>query len=416
MAARASNRHHRSIGIDDPLLPAAPYLTSDGADDVLRPAIEHAGGQLVAAHSSQVHYRPGHDLVVRYRAEIDWGDGRRRRETVYVGTTRSGAPDGTIPVVASHDGVELAAGVWRWPFDPALPALERLARSAVDVLDDHGITTVDAELSTAVVAYRPFERAVLRIDDGDTTWYAKLVRPGDASGLVRRHELLGAHGLPVPAVVAHDTDSGLVVMEALHGPTLRDLVKRDAPDWSSPDAIAELVGTLRSVSAEDLTAARQRLDDGSHHVALLSTVLPAERTRLARLDDRLRRARVDAETRERRFVHGDLHERQLVIDDGRVVGLLDIDECGLGDPIDDVAVPVAHLRYRALTAPNARRLHRFADQLITAFGDEVGPREATIGSAAVLAGLATAPFRGQTAAWQRRVADVLDLIDRQLGW
>lgn len=416
MAAWTPRRHHRAIGIDDPLLPAAPYLTGDGALDVLRPAIEHAGGRLVTARSSQVHYRPGHDLVVRYRAEVTWGDGRRRRETVYLGTTRTGAPAGTIPVVGAHDGRELEVGVWRWPFDPALPALERLARSAVDVLAEHGLTDPGADPSTAVVAYRPTERAVLRIDDDGTTWFAKLVRPRDAGDLVRRHELLGAHGLPVPAVVAHDTETGLVVMEGLVGPTLRDLAKRDALDRNSPDAIADLVRALRSVDVTDLTSARRRLDDGAHHVALLSTVLPEERPRLVRLDDRLQRARADAESRDDRFVHGDLHERQLVIGDGRVVGLLDVDESGLGDPIDDVAVPVAHLRHRALTAPNARRLHRFADQLITAFGDEVGPREATIGSAAVLAGLATAPFRGQTAAWQRRVADVLDLIDRQLGW
>jgi aminoglycoside phosphotransferase (APT) family kinase protein len=382
---------------------------------VLRPAIEHAGGHLVAARSSQVHYRPGHDLVVRYRTEIDWGDGRPRRETIYLGTTRTGAPPGTIPVVASHAGTELAAGVWRWPFDPALPALERLARSAVDVLADHGLTDHGANPSTAVVAYRPTERAVLRIDTDDATWFTKLVRPSDARDLLRRHELLAAHGLPVPSVVAHDTEGGLVVMEALHGPTLRDLVKGDAPEWTSPDAVAELVRALRSVDTSDFTAARRRLDDGAHHVALLSTVLPEERARLARLDDRLQRARADAATRDRRFVHGDLHERQLVIGDGRVVGLIDVDECGLGDPIDDVAVPVAHLRHRALTAPNAGRIHRFADQLIDALREEIDPREAAIGSAAVLAGLATAPFRGQTSGWQLRVAAVLDLIDDQLG-
>jgi aminoglycoside phosphotransferase (APT) family kinase protein len=410
MATGTVARHHRLMGIDDPLLPAAVHLTGEFADDALRPAVEHAGGSLVTFRCTQVHYRPGHDMVARYRVEIDWGDGTPRRETLYVGTTRDGAPPGTIAVTAPlHDNV-LAAGVWRWPFDPNLPALERLARTTEKVLADHRVIT-SARPRVTVAAYRPTERAVLRIVDGEHAWFAKLVRPGEAADLVRRHELLTACGLPVPELVGHDVDEGLVIMAELRGSTLRDLVKSDAPTWPGANALADLVRRIRTVDAADLTAMRHRLRDGPHHTALLASVLPAERDRLARLDEQLQHALDDAARREPMFVHGDLHERQLIVDGDRIVGLLDIDECGIGDPADDVAVPVAHLRYRALTAPNAVRIHRYADDLVAAASDVIPPATATVASAAVLAGLATSAFRSQTDDWPQQAGRVLDLID-----
>lgn len=408
------------MGIDDPLLPAAVHLTGEFADDVIRPAIAHAGGTLAGYRCTGVHYRPAHDLIARFRVDIDWGDGERRRETIYVGTTRRGAHPGTIPVSASSDGADLAAGVWRWPFDPLLPALEPVVRAPSELLVRHGVisaasTASSPSISTSVAAYRPTQRAVLRLRGHDTTWFAKVVRPSETEAIIRRHEVLREHGLPVPEIVASESEIGLVVLAELSGATLRDLVKADAPAWPPPRTLADIVRRLQTVSADDLTSMRSRLSDGPHHTALLASVLPAERDRLARLDDRLRLALDTMSERDSLFVHGDLHERQLIVDGGEIVGLLDIDECGRGDPLDDVAVPVAHLRYRALTAANSRRIHRYADELIAELAASIDPADAAIGSAAVLAGLATSPFRAQTDGWEQRVVDVLDLVDEVLA-
>jgi aminoglycoside phosphotransferase (APT) family kinase protein len=148
---------------------------------------------------------------------------------------------------------------------------------------------------------------------------------------------------------------------------------------------------------------------------LLASVLPSERDRLDRLHDRLQLAIEDATQRAPGFVHGDLHERQLIVEGAEVIGLLDIDECGLGDPVDDIAVPVAHLRYRALTAPNAARIDRYADNLIAATADLVPATATAVATAAVLAGLATSSFRAQADNWQQRAVAVLDLIDDVLS-
>jgi aminoglycoside phosphotransferase (APT) family kinase protein len=52
------------------------------------------------------------------------------------------------------------------------------------------------------------------------------------------------------------------------------------------------------------------------------------------------------------MVHGDLHVGQLFVDPvdpGRILGVLDIDTAGLGDPADDAGAMHAHLIMSALT-------------------------------------------------------------------
>lgn len=402
------------MGIHDPLLPAALHLTGEHADDVLGPAVEHVGGRLLSHRCSQVHYRPGHDLTARFRCRIDWGDGSPREETLYAGTCHDGAPTGTVPVVAEVGDDRLEAGVWRWPFDPHLPGLETVVRSTGSVLDDLGVVVSPRSTHVEVVTYRPLERAVLRIRSADRTWYAKLVHPDEVAAVARRHAVLGRHDVPVPRIEAEDRTLGLVVMSEVPGPTLRDLIKADARTWVPPATIVDLLRRLAAVEADGLTAMRSRLQDAPHHVALLSRVLPDERRRLEEVDERLREALRRAVDRGRTFVHGDLHERQLVVADGAITGLLDVDESGLGDPLDDVAVPVAHLRHRALTAPNGPRIDALADGLVVESSGHLAIEDVAAGSAAVLVGLATGPFRAQHEDWPQHVRQVLEVVDRTL--
>lgn len=400
------------MGIDDPLLPAAVHLTGGHAEDVLGPAVEHVGGRLLSHRCSQVHYRPGHDLTARFRCEVDWGDGSPRRETLYAGTCLDGAPPSTVPVVATIGDDRLTAGVWRWPFDPHLPGLERVVTDTATILREHGLAVTVSQ--TDVVTYRPLERAVLRVRSSDGTRYVKLLRPVDVPAVVLRHAVLRGHGVPVPCVEAEDPALGMVVMSELPGPTLRDLIKADSTTWVPPGAIVELTRRLAAVEADGLAAMRSRLHDGPHHVALLSSVLPGEGRRLELVDERIRAALTRAADRGPAFVHGDLHERQLVVDDGAIAGLLDVDESGLGDPLDDIAVPVAHLRHRALTAPNGPRIDAFVDDLLVESSRHLAGEDLAAGAAAVLAGLATGPFRAQQEDWPRHVRRVLDAIEHTL--
>jgi len=111
-------------------------------------------------------------------------------------------------------------------------------------------------------------------------------------------------------------------------------------------------------------------------------------------------------------VHGDLHEGQLVVaPDGTVTGLLDIDDLGTGDPLDDHATLIAHLRFRAAGLdpddPGRRRLHDHVAALHDHAAELVGREAIDVAVASVLVGLATGPFRVQHPGWQARTAAVV---------
>ncbi len=121
-------------------------------------------------------------------------------------------------------------------------------------------------------------------------------------------------------------------------------------------------------------------------------------------------------------VHGDLHEAQLIVDGGQIVGLLDIDDAGVGDPLDDYATVLAHLRFRETTAETARqrgRLGQYADLLAHDFADEVAalgvdPTELGTVTAGVLVGLATGPYRIQHPDWRRDLERLLHRAEQHL--
>lgn len=163
--------------IDDAVLPAAAHLTGPGARRVLRAAVEAADGELGAARACYVHYRPGHDVVVRYDASVSWSGAPAVEETLVAATTSDGAPAGTLPVEApTADGTSLVVGVWRWPFDPDITGIADavVPSTAAHFLD--GLVT--GRLQLEVVAFRPMQRAVVRtVDEQGRVHYLKAVRP-----------------------------------------------------------------------------------------------------------------------------------------------------------------------------------------------------------------------------------------------
>lgn len=398
--------HDRHVLIDDPLLPAAVHLTGDGAADVLRPAIHASGGRLVGCRTSQVQYRPASDLVVRFRCRIE-RDGTTTDDTVLAGTTVAGIPNGALPVEAvSPTGEHLIVGVWRWPFDPVLTALETMVTPHLAA--QHLRELVGDRPALDVVAYRPTERAVIRATGDGRTVYVKVVAPATVEQLVQRHVALTDAGLPVPRVVAAGV--GWLAMEALEGTTLRDRLKSGDTAGPSAPVYRALIETMSSVDLSGLPPVRSRLDDAPHHAAMLAAVMPTMRNRL---DDLVGRLADPAPAPALAAVHGDLHEAQLVVDDGRITGLLDIDDAGPGDPLDDAGALLAHLRFRSLTAEDTR-IATFADGIRAALCERFAPAALDHRVAAVLIGLATGPFRLQQDGWPATTQSVVDLAERHL--
>ena len=101
---------------------------------------------------------------------------------------------------------------------------------------------------------------------------------------------------------------------------------------------------------------------------------------------------------------------------GAITGLLDVDDVAAGDPVDDLATLIGHLRFRARgvdpSAPGAGRLLDHVTALHCHAASRVGPGAIDVAVAAVLIGLATGPFRVQRPGWQRDVTGVVADADR----
>lgn len=398
------------MGIEDRTLPAVVHLTGAGARDVLGAAVDAGGGVLHDLRASQIQYRPGEDLVVRYRCDIDWPDGHEPRDTLLAATSARGTYPGTIPVVADIDEGSLQVSVWRWPFDPVLAGLP-VAVTAAPLADR--VRALGVELGTGaatldVLAYRPTERAVVRLraDEGPTV-YVKAVAPWTVASLAARHRLLLDAGLPVPRVLAADEALGLLVLAELAGSTLRDRIKADEAGWPAAERFVHIFEQLATVPTTDLPSIRGRLRDAVGHAALLRRVAPEHGPVIDRLVAAVEAALPASEARSPTAIHGDMHEAQVIVDGGAVTGLLDIDDVGVGDPLTDEATLVAHLRFRALVADEpGRRLEllRYADELRSAFA---GGRDLDVLIAGVLVGLATGPFRIQRDGWRDEIGAVL---------
>ncbi len=405
--------------IDDPALAAAAHLTGPYAADVLAAGVDATGAELVDSRVADVQYRPESDLVVRYAATVRRPDGALVADTLLAGVTRRGVFPGTLPVEAITESSDpIVAGLWRWPFDPVLVDLGQIVTPARVEQALRGI--VSGPLHVEVVVYRPCERVVVRVTEpSGRQVYVKLVAPHTVEGLVTRHERLTEVGLPVPQVLA--AGDSWIAMSALTGPTLRDVIKsgplslsvgRAAPGG---DAIAELCAALGEADLGHLPAVRPRLLDASAHAAMLATVLPEQASRLTDLAERFADEANAAADRCGAIVHGDLHEGQLIVREGTIIGLLDIDDVGPGDPVDDMATVLAHLAYRSINAATPRHdLDDYADELRDAFSTRVDSVALDTAAAGVLVGLATGPFRAQRSGWQAAVTDVIDAATARL--
>ncbi len=404
---------------DDDELPAAAHLAGPDAEPVLRTALDAVGGRLDTARAVHIQYRPGSDVVVRFDATVSWHGAPPSRETLMASTSRQGAPAGTLPVLATVDDRELGVGVWRWPFDPVMPALEHMATPDRAAARLDGV--VEGPLELTVVAYRPMERAVIRVcDRTGVVVYVKVLPPSQVGPLVKRHERLLAAGLPVPPILAADEHEGWMAMAELSGETLRHHIKLERPPWPAPSAYGDLLERLRSVKL-DGPRRTTRTSDALGHAAMIAVVAPDLAGRIDDVAHALTPAAARSELRSA-TVHGDLHEAQLIVDGHQIVGLLDIDDAGVGDPLDDYATVLAHLRFRETTADTARgrsQLARYADLLDRDFADDVAalgvdPTELRTVTAGVLVGLATGPYRIQHPEWRRDMERLLCCVEQHL--
>ncbi len=207
-----------------------------------------------------------------------------------------------------------------------------------------------------LVVHRPERRAVVRVTRGAVVTYRKLSRPGPT---VRRPDGVAVGGVRVPDVVASDAAAGSLESAELPGRPLHALLGDvGTTDGQVEAAFCAAGAALRALHGAEPAPGLAHHDVGAEwHVArkwvdhaVAHEVLPAAAVSSAR------RALEDLRTRFDRLVdpattavvHRDLHDKQVLVDDGDRVGLLDLDTLALGDPALDLANLAVHLELRVL--------------------------------------------------------------------
>ncbi|MFA9446533.1 phosphotransferase [Egicoccus sp. AB-alg6-2] len=383
----------------DPLA-AARHLEGDGALEVLREASRQAGARLVQATLRSVHHRPGRSVTHVYAATLATGD--QHHEVLLVAhVDAKPLPADSFVLQQGADAV----AVWRFPNDPFLPGLApavhyQRVRELLDTLDGP-----PGEVGLRTRAYRPTRRAVVEVTvtDPATTGadarasgrllYLKVLAGRRADELAELHRQLRTT-VPVPRVVGVASRQGIVAFEAMAGATLREAVVGGLP-LPEPQALLEL---SHQFAASGLRSRRdpRAFADPTRHLDFLGRYVPGAAADLQRLAAEI--VGLDAPLVP---VHGDLHDGQLLLADGAVTGVLDVDGAGPGHLVTDAGNLVAHLEVIGHVWPElADRARDYAAAVAEAYRPVVGDRPLALATAGAWIALATGPHRAQDPGWE----------------
>ena len=233
-------------------------------------------------------------------------------DVLWVAQVDGAAPEGSR-VVATDFG---DLGVWRHPNDPELPGLRiAVTPGGLTSILNAVAPNVDAHV-VEMITLQPLQRATLCIGRPDDTVYIKVVPLWRVERVADNHRGARAGGVLCPEVLHVDDSLGLIVLTALPGRTLAEHLEEGLP-VPTADQIWQLIETISSAV----------------------------------------------------ITHGDLHDRQILLDDhGRITGVVDFDDAGDGELLDDLARLIAHVRMRAETHPAQQaRIQGIASDLFTTF-------------------------------------------------
>lgn len=409
----------------------AELLTGPGAGGLLRSAVGNSGGVLHSWQLDHVDHRPGRSTKALFRTMVSWpeldGPGAPAREELFGASTHIGEKEKNLYVaeqtLVMTDG-DINVRVWRYPHDPWLPMLPSVCYPDVVVrtLRDLGVSLGDPGTPVVidVVSYRPGRRAVLRVSQGGHAVFLKVMQPHRSGEIVDRHQRLLAAGVPVPEVIAHH--NGLVVLRELPGRPLSRAVVDEGADACRGEDLVALVDRLPA-SMYPLPLRPPWTDSVDFYAGIVAASMPALGPRLDALVRSIREGLAALEQRldmrPHDIVHGDFYEAQVFVEDGRVVGLLDIDTVGPGRRADDLACLLAHLSVLAdygNTGRIDRDMQARVEGAITdwhrVFEGRVDPTELALRSAGVVLSLATGPHRQQENAWEAATEAIVRVAEQ----
>lgn len=409
-------------------------LASVEVADLLRAAAAHAGGVLVAWRLDHIDASPRRSTTATYAATVDWPAGAPgsggavgpvRRTELFGASLRVDGRRGTDERAVIFGDGDREIAVWRYPDDPDLPGLRRVADagplaallSAERVL---GVPVGGDQVRVELISYRPRRRAVLKavvtLPDGPRTLYVKVLREAVFADTVTRHELLRAGGIPAPAVLAATADFVLVLQLLPGRPLARALF-----DEALPCRAEDLITLLDALPPATTSLPRRPpwTDAVATYAEMIARALPAAEGQLHWLVTEIG-AGLTGLPPGHEPTHGDFHEGQLFVSGGQVCGVLDIDTVGPGRRSDDLACLLAHLStVQRMSSEQAAGLSRLISLWLPTFDARVDPAELRLRTAGVVVSLATAPYRSQEPAWEHATMTMINtaeaLVRRAFG-
>ncbi|AQP45842.1 phosphotransferase family protein [Tessaracoccus flavus] len=343
----------------------------------------NADGLTFTATRDEFHYRPGAEATAIYTVAYPV-DGAEVVDHLLISTAAVGEP--AVEVTTEHGRFS----VWRHPADPRLPALAAACDPATVLswlgqLPPHrdGI----AELDISLLAYRPLRRAVLRLTADGRTWFVKVMPERKASILADRIDPVAAAGLTAP--IALRPRPGVLVTAAVPGVSLAQRLV----DWQflghalpEPADLAELLDQVPD-AVTDLPRRESWADRLDFHSATAAHELPEHADRIASLAARIQTLLDSLPAGPVVPVHGDFYEANIFVSD-QGLRVIDMDSCGPGHRVDDLACCLAHLAVLPSLSPESYpRIDEVLAHWLTDFDQRVNPASLRARVAAVLVSL-----------------------------
>lgn len=409
----------------DPSIEGSEALFADMGQSAVSTFLDANGWQLETSRPAQILYRPGRSVLIRSIVWVTRADTSRR---FTIATELNASPLDDWSPNHGHDALPLPvvrlserSMTWAFPFDPALPDLgEVLTIEGARRLAE-GVVGFPCSIRSAAVHYRPRRGAVVRYEvrrrgrthDKPQELYLKITPPDVVERILSASRVLegrqGDFALPVARPRA-----GVLVFPKLDGVPLRSvLLDGEPPPADDVAGLIRVFATLRNPGTPGPPDAVRRL---RRAVRLLTVLLPERADHLRRMKNKISE-RIDSDRPPRTVVHGDLYEGQILVRSGADLGVLDLDDLGMGDPAMDAANLTAHLASLAESHPNAAdRLHQYRREVRGSLLSLVPVTEQGLAAreAVAMLQLATGPFRVLAPDWPLRVADRIELADRLL--
>ncbi|PQZ96004.1 hypothetical protein CQ018_01580 [Arthrobacter sp. MYb227] len=365
---------HRDAAALVALLPAIPRLVT------LLGGHAATGPWNYEEHRIRLQHRPGAGISALYRMPAGTGFTELGLSTEKISSAHTAAvqiyphlPSQPHPKTTSVDeltNVETNEPVtvsgWIHPFDPMLPALAT-AMDGPSVSKYWGHGEILKQLST--VAYRPLRRAVMRatfVSRGplqvERNVFLKVGRAEASEALLARHRLMDSSNIPVPSVLNPEPRSpvlpGIVALTQAPGEGLSVLLRRAAENNHLPTAVIETRKPTPGIPTPEQFIAlldelpesimelppRPAWSDGlDRYVRAATLALPRHSERIGALHKRLQVLLASSDRGGLVPTHGDFYVANILLKDGKISALLDLDSLGPGYRVDDLACFLGHL-------------------------------------------------------------------------